>query len=744
MVGYETWFLPPPGSPPEQQQARPMSLEIPPGDFRFAAISFKPTEQRPYYAIFEAKVTDGTDPQMTIELRGEGHLPQVRVELPKPPPTPVVAEVAAPPDPKAGGKKGAPPRPGSGGKTKGGAPAPPGEPGVVGTQLVFPRTVVGKECVREMKVTNAGDLPAQVRLVTRDTTKSGKSFTFPMKGQQRTLAPGATENWPVTFEPPAAKEFEAKIAVVVQDTQAEEVVYTVHGEGTDDITTFGGLGDMENLLVMDDCGIKQTSKRTFTLVSESNSYVRFAWELPKTQDGSAVDDRFKISPSTGWLLPGSEKEISVSFAAGESAEEFSRKAFQMSVWPIRPHMKKVADWDDRQTAVKWEPEDTPPASPDGAASPGTGVVSPTSAASATPAAVESPDSQVDGEDQAAAARRKELARRRRPLRKRVETLPEPAHDLVDPEAAPVSRTLFVKGACGWAQWKLVPEGEHKLEEGISFATTKLFQTRSYKFGIQNTGNITLRCQWSIVLPSSGEPMPDELAGRFRIEPDNVSVPIGETVQCKVSYSPLDTEQHQAILRGEVMDLKSETEGALPEQPVIPLEGKAECPLAHFELQESDYLTADRRNPEFGAPPEKAGPLVKSMQVLEFTNAVPRKRATRRFYILNPTSMSYDYEWSNISEDPVLAKMFVCKTRRGVVHAMKKSEMVFEFYPEDLSTKECFFSLRIGGGGYFKPLNVTFLLVANAPEAGAYAAPPEPTAEERALMEKNAKAKGGKK
>eukprot|EP00756_Hemistasia_phaeocysticola_P037141 Hpha_TRINITY_DN16680_c2_g2::TRINITY_DN16680_c2_g2_i1::g.182314::m.182314/K17570/HYDIN; hydrocephalus-inducing protein len=750
VTGYEAWFLPPPGSPPAAEQAKPMTLEVPPGDFRFAAISFKPTEQRAYGAVFEAKVTDGTDPLtqgMIIELRGEGHLPQVRVDLPTPPAPPVVAEAAAPPDPKAGGKKGAPAaRPGSGGKGGKGAPAPSGDSAPASTQLVFPRTVVGKECVREMKVTNVGELPAQVRLVTRDTTRSGKSFTFAMKGQQRTLAPGATENWPVTFAPLAPKEFEAKIAIPVQDSQADEVVYTVSGEGTDDVTTFGGLGDMENLLVLDDCGVQQTSKRTFNLVSQTNSTLRFAWDPPKAQDGSVIDERFKISPGTGWLLPGTEKEVCVSFAAGEAPEEFTRKPFQLSVWPIRSHAKKAPDWDDRQTAVKWEPEETPPTSPGTAAalSPSFGKEAAPSSAAASPAAAAQPAASLEGEDDAAAARQKELARKRRPLRRRIETLPEPGHDLVDPDAAPVSRTLFVKGACGWAKWQLVPEGDLKLEEqGIHFATTKLFQTRSYHFGVKNTGSITLRCQWSISMPS-GDPVPDDIAGRFRIEPDNISVPVDGTVQCKVLYSPLDTEQHQAVLRGEVLDLKPEADGTPAPNPVIPLEGKAECPLAHFELQESDYLTADRRNPEFQGPPGKTGPLDKSMRVLEFANAVPRKRATKRFYILNPTSMSYDYEWTNISEDPVLAKMFACKTRRGVVHAMKKSEMVFEFYPEDLSTKECFFSLRIGGSGYFKPLNVTFLLVANAPDAGAYASPPEPTAEEKALMEKNAKAKGGKK
>eukprot|EP01065_Artemidia_motanka_P026772 TRINITY_DN32019_c0_g1_i1.p1 TRINITY_DN32019_c0_g1~~TRINITY_DN32019_c0_g1_i1.p1 ORF type:complete len:3749 (+),score=1074.75 TRINITY_DN32019_c0_g1_i1:85-11331(+) len=707
LAGFEAWFLPPHGSQPSD--ARTLTAEIAPGTHRYAAVAFKPTEQKQYAALFEAVVTDGTDPstrELLFEIRGEGALPQIQVDLPPPPAPPAEAAPATAPDPKAGGKKGGRPTSAPKGTKQAAEPPPPPTP-----QLVFPRTILSQTSSREITVTNVGQLPAQVKLVTRDTTKSGGVFTFPTRGQERTLAPGAVETWAATFEPTQVRDHEAKIAFVVTDSPAEEVLYTVLGEGVDELVTFEQIGPVENLLALDDCGIGHSTKKHFKVRSHSSNVLRFAWEVPKTTDG-ASDDRFKVQPGVGWLLPGADKECLLTFSS-DTADDFSRKPLQLSVWKVRPHAKRVPDWDDRLTAIRWEPDVTPPPTP-----PAEGE------AAAAEHAAAAADAEPADADAAAAARQKDLERRRRPLRRKVETLPEPPHDIIRAEGAEAAtpataKTLFLKAACGWAKWALVPQDDGKpLEAGVRFATTRLFQTRSVSFQLKNTGDIQLRCGWQILNPA-GERLGEDEAGRFRIEPENCVVPVEGSADCKLFYAPLDTETHSALLRADIANTKPGEDGKPTVQPDIVLDGRAECPLAHFELAESDYLSAEKRDPALPGPGGKTGPLDKATRVLEFHNTGVRQRSTRRFYILNPTSMSYDFEWQDQTENPQVSRLFSCRTQRGVVHAMKKSEIVFEFTPDSLDIKEAFFNLRIGGSGYFKPLVVPFLLVGLTSEPNLY-------------------------
>eukprot|EP01062_Namystynia_karyoxenos_P075960 TRINITY_DN7388_c0_g1_i1.p1 TRINITY_DN7388_c0_g1~~TRINITY_DN7388_c0_g1_i1.p1 ORF type:complete len:3850 (+),score=1433.28 TRINITY_DN7388_c0_g1_i1:116-11551(+) len=701
----------------EPSDAKVLTADIPPGGHRYATVSFKPTEQRQYSASFCAQVADGTEPttrELIFELRGDGALPRVKIGIPPPPTPPVAAEPAAPPDPKAGGKKG---RPGSAGKGKGAAAEPP--PAVAPNTLLLPRTVIGTKCDRELTVTNVGDLPAEVKLQTRDMSQAANAFTIPGRGQELVLAPGAKEVWGVQFAPQHAREYEAKLAITVADNPAEETVVTVAGEGVDELVTFDGIGDCENLVIIDDCGLGQTARKPFRMKSHCGNVLRFKWQPPKMPDGT-LDERFKVSPGVGWLLPNSEKECTVSFTS-ETTEDFSRKGLQLSLWQIRSHAKRAPDWDDRLTAVRWEPDLTPPPSPQDP--PAGGTPDPEKEAPE-----EGPDAEAARAEQAAAQRQKELERRRRPLRRRVETLPEPPHEVLpsasEGDSAHGQKTLFCKGACGWAKYELSPveDGRPLQEAGVRFAKTALMQTRTVAFTLKNTGEIALECQW-LVLKPSGEPLGEEEIGRFRVEPPVCTVPVEQSVQCKVLYSPLDTEQHVALLRGCIPNVKPVPDPANPDapgvapQPQIKLEGRAECPLAHFELAESDYLSADRRDPALPGPGGE--PIDKSTRVIEFAAPGVRVRTTKRFYILNPTSMSYDFEWEDVTGNPQVSKLFSCRTMRGVVHAMKKSEIVFEFTPDSLDVRETFWNLRIGGSGYFKPLSMPFLVVGHATEPNVF-------------------------
>ncbi len=63
----------------------PPQLIIPPHEFRYMAVVFRPREIRQYSGTFEAVVQDGSDPatkSFTCEIRGEGTLPSLTLQEP--------------------------------------------------------------------------------------------------------------------------------------------------------------------------------------------------------------------------------------------------------------------------------------------------------------------------------------------------------------------------------------------------------------------------------------------------------------------------------------------------------------------------------------------------------------------------------------------------------------------------------------------------------------------------------------
>lgn len=71
---------------PFPMTAQPAQLVIPANESRFMAVHFAPTAIRSYSAAFEAVVEAGADAatgRFTCELRGEGTLPSLTLELPQ-------------------------------------------------------------------------------------------------------------------------------------------------------------------------------------------------------------------------------------------------------------------------------------------------------------------------------------------------------------------------------------------------------------------------------------------------------------------------------------------------------------------------------------------------------------------------------------------------------------------------------------------------------------------------------------
>ncbi|EEY64415.1 uncharacterized protein PITG_22567 [Phytophthora infestans T30-4] len=69
----------------------------------------------------------------------------------------------------------------------------------------------------------------------------------------------------------------------------------------------------------------------------------------------------------------------------------------------------------------------------------------------------------------------------------------------------------------------------------------------------------------------------------------------------------------------------------------------------------------------------------------------RVRNTRRFYVVNPTNVSYEFSWiPQGNNNPC----FRCATPKGLMLAGKRCEMIFEFTPQQLELQEMFWYFKI--------------------------------------------------
>ena len=112
-----------------------------------------------------------------------------------------------------------------------------------------------------------------------------------------------------------------------------------------------------------------------------------------------------------------------------------------------------------------------------------------------------------------------------------------------------------------------------------------------------------------------------------------------------------------------------------EKLIIELDGEAERPVCHFELPPSKYRD---RKPDLDA----------KYNVIEFESLGTKVKNTKRFYVVNPTSQGYEFEWKRVEDDKLpmgagnhSATNFKCLTPKGVALSGKKGEIIFEYNPD---------------------------------------------------------------
>ena len=526
--------------------------------------------------------------------------------------------------------------------------------------LRFPRLLKGKKLSLPVALHNEGIVPASARLELKPHPSF--SLTGPDGGPgfgSYDVEPRRSITYTLTFAPQDVAEFAEELQLSIRHNAFESQRIAVTGEGYEENVVFGGLpGDLDDELRFDDGPVGKAREAHFELLNQSNTHYRFVWPEVKG---------FKFSPSVGHLHARSAKNVQVTFTPEEPTAHTPldiRIGLVEITYPGEP-----VDWDDRSgVSVKFVEE---------TAADGTVVSKRTTELEPEPAHTAA----APPADAAPAAGGKKEAAKPPPPKKGGKGKEDAAPEVV--VAQP--NTLKVFAVADNARYEC-----EAAQKPIVFRPTMMFQTRTYSFPLKNTSKAQMQFAWRVVLPSGQVEAAG--AGPYSIKPDRGTIDANQTVDVTVRFSPTEVEDFERVLECGIPGLEA---GFTP--IAIPLNGQALRPWCHFQIPESNYVTGSRRSPELRGPGGRLGPLDPATKVVEFESLGTKLRNTKRFYVLNPTNVSYEFVWEPLpdasGEIPV-GSAFNCANRRGVIVGGRRAEMVFEFTPEVDGLQESFWRFVI--------------------------------------------------
>jgi hydrocephalus-inducing protein len=673
----------------------PKQLQIPMHEHRYATILFEPTGLQTFICNFEATVEEGTDPKtnsLVFEVRGEGTLPRVSVLQP------TVRNVQGQ------------------------------------ALMVFNKLLKGKTQTQTMLIKNEGILPANVRFGRlapwprdpdapadeAEPVNPQESFSFTGRGQELLLQAKEERKFDVTFMPKQVGKLRAAINMVVANNEFESSTIEVAGEGFEQDVSLGNLPEnSEDTLKFGNLTVGVAKQLSFTISNNSTKVWRFQWAKEDE------DNYITFSPQEGHLQPGQTKDVMATILAKKELDLDAGKPFTLETTQII-YTGDGGDWDDSIKDVEWVNDGNDTAAMD---------------ASLDQSLTESP----------------KRGGRRKP-KKVVKHRPEPAYEVVrqgDPPTAeegeeppedtrePIVESVIMKVSltADYLKYAFMSKSEDGGAEEVEslpplvFAETMMYRERLHKFSFKNTSKSTMEYAWRICFPDDQEDLSPE--NPFTVEPSNGKLQPDETVQISVKFAPTEVDHFKRKILCDIPNLdtrvvktirpapaEGEEEAPPPEeedepvpepqpQPVLEISGKSARPLCHLELEESDWLSGGRRPPTLTAPGGK--PVDPSSRCLEFESLGTQVRNTRRFFVMNPTNISYKYRWE--CDDGTgaavshLASAFKCVHKEGFVLSGKKSEMVFEYIPDSDQLLESFWRFTIPE----HDISVPFILVGHVKE-----------------------------
>lgn len=242
----------------------------------------------------------------------------------------------------------------------------------------------------------------------------------------------------------------------------------------------------------------------------------------------------------------------------------------------------------------------------------------------------------------------------------------------EPTNAPIEKTeknltLKSSAVCDYVRYEVS-------EKVIDFLPTMMYTSRVHKVSVKNTSSIKMTYACKIVSFETGKID----SGFFTVSPHTGTVNPNCEEVFTIRFSPTEVEEtNERLLVISIKNLSPEQE-----KLILELNGETERPICHFELAPSTYR-------------EKKPDIEAKYNIVEFESLGTKVKNTKRFYVINPTSLAYDFEWKRINEDKgANPGFFRCVTQKGSILSGKKSEMIFEYTPDLIGTHESYWIFEI--------------------------------------------------
>lgn len=210
--------------------------------------------------------------------------------------------------------------------------------------LKFGRVLVGRSSQLRINLKNNGMMAATARL----DAAPHEHFSVQEPNQLYAVDSKRAQTFTVDFCPKAVGQFTHEVSVKVQRNPFEDYKVLLTGEGYQEDVTFDELpGNAVDELRLTDCPIGKPQQCVFVLRNH-NAAKAFRFRWPAT-----ASPNLSFSPSTGHLLPGSTKDIMLTFKADAPVKMAPQEVKLNLVQVQHPEGSQPVDWDDRSTVLDY-------------------------------------------------------------------------------------------------------------------------------------------------------------------------------------------------------------------------------------------------------------------------------------------------------------------------------------------------------------------------------------------------------
>ena len=633
------------------------TLDIPPNSSKSVELSFFPQTCEQFYAVFEAVVRGGSNPESKIlkfMIEGTGTLPVLTV----------LSQL----------------------ETKGKS----------GAYLVhLGRTLVGFTKEKTVAVKNDGVIPTRVQISAK------ASSDFRLIGfdslQETTIDANHILNLPVVFAPQKAKKDQFDITLSVVDNPKANIQFSFVGEGFSENIVFQGLGEEENDIYFKNNIVGRHQTQIFKMKNVTNDDFRFSW---------MNNNEFTFVPKTGHLHHGQTKDISVTFLT-EKPVKYNGLKLACQYSKIIFNEPDPEDWDDSMKVVKFvpkstlypEPTNTSPTIEESPPKPKRAqrnaksrnsqrIKSPLSKSlthSSPPQQTQQTNNQSSSntDNTTGPISTQNSQRKKEEMIKVIQVKPEPPYQ-VQPTK---NKDLILKATAVSDIIKYQIDTTQ-----ISFLPTMMYQIRAYEVKVTNSSAVRFDYSWILRnLQCLRTNYTQARKPPFSIMPTTGYIEAGQSVIFKVRFHPEEVDDFTCEY---VMDIPF----LLTDLPKISISAFSRRPLCHFNVEMSDYLTAGRRHPDY------TDPLPTDIKVIEIFSPVVGAKRFKRFEIINPTSRPYEVKWV-LKSDPQNCSI-ECDTPNAFISSGKRYNASFSYSPTSVKTVEVLWDFLIPEHGVCIP----FLIV----------------------------------